>query len=125
MAEIGERPKTREGKGSNGAAQLREPDEILPPDDQYQRIVADLARREQLARSLHKVEAHETTTAYLRIAKCKAEQLLRDENANIGDTTNLTGEAVAILMASQRVLSDDERRRLIDYSSFKSPSWPG
>ena len=94
--------------------------EILARDQLLQREIS----AHQLARVRQRRKAQEVTFLLLKISEERLTKTLEDMCSKrvVADTGET--EAIQALMTSLRVSTDEEPRRVIDYSSFRSPSWP-
>jgi hypothetical protein len=105
---------------SRGEAEPMQDAEILTRDQLLQREIS----AHQLARVRQRRKAQEVTFLLLKISEERLTKTLEDMCSKrvVADTGET--EAIQALMTSLRVSTDEEPRRVIDYSSFRSPSWP-
>jgi hypothetical protein len=103
-----------------GEAEPLQDAEILTRDQLLQREIS----AHQFARVRQRRKAQEVTYLLLKISEVRLRQTLENMCSKrvVADTGET--EAIQALMTSLRVSTDEEPRRVIDYSSFRSPSWP-
>jgi hypothetical protein len=69
-------------------------------------------------------KSQEVTFLLLEVREKRLKKTLKDMCSKSVVTETGEAEAIQALMTSLRVSTDEEPRRVIDYSSFRSPSWP-